>query len=125
MAALEVVLVAVLILLNGYLAMCELAIVSSRRSQLERRAGGGDSGARAALILANGPAQLLASLQIGITSDGRDSGEAERGKRHGDQSQEGHLHLRRPDLLANIFRRPADHEAVRCSRSVVISRNAR
>ena len=41
MATLEIVVVAVLILLNGYLAMCELAIVSSRRSQLERRAGGG------------------------------------------------------------------------------------
>src|SRR4029077_6406491 len=60
--------VAVLILLNGYLAMCELAIVSSRRSQLESRAGGGDSGARAALILANDPARFLANLQIGITS---------------------------------------------------------
>jgi putative hemolysin len=68
MATLEIVVVAVLILLNGYLAMCELAIVSSRRSQLERRAGGGDSGARAALILANDPARFLASLQIGITS---------------------------------------------------------
>ena len=68
MAVLEIITVAVLVLLNGYLAMCELAIVSSRRSQLERREGGGDSGARAALILANGPAQFLASLQIGITS---------------------------------------------------------
>jgi len=64
MASLEIVVVAVLILLNGYLAMCELAL----RSQLERRAGGGDSGARAALILANDPARFLASLQIGITS---------------------------------------------------------
>ena len=62
MASLEIVVVAVLILLNGYLAMCELAL----RSQLERRAGGGDSGARAALILANDPARFLASLQIGI-----------------------------------------------------------
>jgi putative hemolysin len=68
LAALELIVVAVLILFNGYLAMCELAIVSSRRSQLERRAGGGDSGARAALILANDPARFLASLQIGITT---------------------------------------------------------
>ena len=43
--------------------------------------------------------------------DGCDGGEAERGKRHSDQSQEGHLHFRRPDLLANIFRGAADHEA--------------
>jgi putative hemolysin len=68
MAAFEVVVVAVLILLNGYLAMCELALVSSRRSRLERLATGGQAGARAALILANDPARFLASLQIGITS---------------------------------------------------------
>ena len=68
MAALEIVVVAVLILLNGYLAICELAIVSSRRSHLERLASGGHAGARAALILANDPARFLASLQIGITS---------------------------------------------------------
>ena len=68
MALLEIVVVAVLILLNGYLAMCELAIVSSRRSHLERLASGGHAGACAALILANDPARFLASLQIGITS---------------------------------------------------------
>ena len=43
--------------------------------------------------------------------DGRDSGEAERRKRHGDQSQQGHLHFRRPDLIANIFRDAADHKS--------------
>ena len=68
MATLELVVVAVLILFNGYLAMCELAIVSSRRSHLERLASGGHAGARAALILANDPARFLASLQIGITT---------------------------------------------------------
>jgi putative hemolysin len=68
MAALETFVVAVLILLNGYLAMCELAIVSSRRSHLERLADTGHPGARAALILANDPGRFLASLQIGITS---------------------------------------------------------
>jgi len=68
MTALEIFVVVVLILLNGYLAMCELAIVSSRRSILERLAGDGQAGARAALILANDPARFLASLQIGITS---------------------------------------------------------
>jgi len=68
MAALEIIVVAVLILLNGYLAMCELAIVSSRRSHLERLAASGHVGARAALILANDPARFLAVLQIGITT---------------------------------------------------------
>jgi putative hemolysin len=68
MAALEIIVVAVLILLNGYLAMCELAIVSSRRSHLERLAESGHAGARAALILASDPARFLAVLQIGITT---------------------------------------------------------
>ena len=68
MTALEIFVVAVLVLLNGYLAMCELAIVSSRRSVLERLAGEGQAGARAALILANDPALFLASLQVGMTS---------------------------------------------------------
>jgi putative hemolysin len=68
MAALEIIVVAVLILLNGYLAMCELAVVSSRRSHLERLAASGHVGARGALILANDPARFLAVLQIGITT---------------------------------------------------------
>jgi len=68
MTALEIFVVVVLVLLNGYLAMCELAIVSSRRSVLERLAGEGQAGARAALILANDPALFLASLQVGMTS---------------------------------------------------------
>jgi CBS domain containing-hemolysin-like protein len=38
MATVEIIVVAALILLNGYLAMCELAILSSRRSHLERLA---------------------------------------------------------------------------------------
>jgi putative hemolysin len=63
-----IIVVAILILLNGYLATCELAIVSSRRSHLERLAGGGHPSAHAALILANDPARFLATLQIGITS---------------------------------------------------------
>ena len=46
-----------------------------------------------------------------MLDDGRDSGEAERRKRHGDQSQQGHLHFRRPGLLANIFRGAADHKS--------------
>jgi putative hemolysin len=68
MAALEIIVVALLILLNGYLAMCELAIVSSRRTRLERLAESGHSGARAALSLADDPGRFLATLQVGITS---------------------------------------------------------
>jgi len=66
----EGLVVIVLVLLNGALAMSELAIVSARRVRLQRRASGGDRGARAALDLANDPSKFLASVQIGITLTG-------------------------------------------------------
>ena len=68
MVALEIIVVALLILANGYLAMCELAIVSSRRARLERLAESGHSGARAALNLTDNPGRFLATVQVGITS---------------------------------------------------------
>jgi putative hemolysin len=70
MAALEVIAVVLLILLNGFLAMSELAIISSRRTRLERLAADGHAGARAALSLANDPGRFLATLQVGLTSIG-------------------------------------------------------
>ena len=68
MVALEIIVVAILVLADGYLAMCELAIVSSRRARLERLAESGHSGARAALSLVNNPGRFLATVQAGITS---------------------------------------------------------
>jgi putative hemolysin len=65
--ALELLIVFVLVLINGMLAMSELAIVSARKTRLQQRAGAGDHGARAALALANEPNRLLATIQIGIT----------------------------------------------------------
>ena len=56
-----------LILLNGLLAMSELAIVSSRRPRLRGLAASGSRGAAAALRLAADPAKFLSSAQIGIT----------------------------------------------------------
>jgi len=68
MAALELIVVVVLVLFNGFLAMSELAIISSRRVRLERLAGQGRSGASAALRLADDPGRFLATLQVGLTS---------------------------------------------------------
>jgi putative hemolysin len=69
-----------LILLNGLLAMSELAIVSSRRPRLRGLAASGSKGAAAALRLASDPAKFLSSAQIGITLvaivNGAFSGEA-------------------------------------------------
>lgn len=47
--------------------MTELAIVTSKKSRLEKRAEDGDSRAKYALQLANNPNQLLSTIQIGIT----------------------------------------------------------
>jgi magnesium and cobalt exporter, CNNM family len=68
MLALELVIIVLLVLLNGFLAMSEFAVVSSRRTRLERLAADGHPGARAALQLANEPGRFLAALQVGLTS---------------------------------------------------------
>ena len=64
---LEVVIILSLILLNGFLAMSEMAIVSSNRIRLQAMANTGKVGARIALNLIDAPSKLLASIQIGIT----------------------------------------------------------
>jgi putative hemolysin len=63
----EALIVLLLIVLNGLLAMSELAIVSSRRTRLEHLAARGNRGARAALRLIAHPARFLATVQVGIT----------------------------------------------------------
>jgi len=64
---LEIILLVILILLNGILAMAEIAIVSARKVRLQRRAEQGDLGAGVALELAREPADFLSTVQIGIT----------------------------------------------------------
>jgi putative hemolysin len=64
---LEVAIIIALILLNGVLAMSEIAIVSARKTWLQRRAEEGGRGAQAALRLSNAPTQFLATVQIGIS----------------------------------------------------------
>jgi len=63
----EIVAVVLLILVNGVLALSELAVVSSRRSRLEALSRDGVSGARVALGLIDDPSRFLATVQIGIT----------------------------------------------------------
>ena len=67
MPALELGVVACLIVLNGFFAMAELALVSSRRPRLAAMAEKGSAGARAALRLLDNQARFLSSVQIGIT----------------------------------------------------------
>jgi putative hemolysin len=65
--ATELLLVALLLLLNGVLAMSEIAVVSARKARLRRQADGGDGAALAALELAEDPTRFLSTVQIGIT----------------------------------------------------------
>jgi putative hemolysin len=71
---LELAIVVGLILLNGFFAMAELAIVSSRRIRLQQMAEGGSSGAARALLLAEKPGRFLSGVQVGITLIGILSG---------------------------------------------------
>jgi len=64
---LEISLLLSLVLLNGVLAMSELAIVSASTAKLKARADNGDAGAARALDLASDPGRFLSSVQIGIT----------------------------------------------------------
>lgn len=63
----ELLAILALILLNGLLAMAEIAIVASRRARLEDMAARGHRGATIALQLASDPNRFLSTVQIGIT----------------------------------------------------------
>jgi len=56
-----------LILLNGFFAMSELALVSARRGRLKQLAIEGHSGARRAMHLTEDPASFLSIVQTGMT----------------------------------------------------------
>lgn len=62
----ELLLLLVLILLNGFFALSELAVMTARRPRL-RRLAAGSRGARTALELAEAPERFLSSVQVWIT----------------------------------------------------------
>jgi putative hemolysin len=63
----EILIVLLLILLNGFFALSEMAVVSSRRARLQQYAQEGRSGAATALKLTEDPTGFLSSVQVGIT----------------------------------------------------------
>src|SRR6185369_8605548 len=63
----EIVGILLLLAANGLFAMTEIAVVSARKSQLQRFADEGDDRARVALELAHAPNRFLSTVQIGIT----------------------------------------------------------
>ncbi len=74
LVGLEFVIVFLLIVLNGLLAMSELAVVSAKTSRLQQRADSGSEGAKVALDLAAEPDRFLSTVQIGITLIGVGTG---------------------------------------------------
>jgi putative hemolysin len=70
----EILIVVVLTVINGLLAMSELAVVSARPARLRPLAEQGNRGAATAIELAEDPGKFLSSVQIGITLVGILSG---------------------------------------------------
>jgi putative hemolysin len=63
-------LLAALIILNGMFAMSEIALVTARKSRLQRLVEDGDESAAVAMRLGEDPTQFLSTVQIGITAIG-------------------------------------------------------
>jgi magnesium and cobalt exporter, CNNM family len=70
----ELLVLATLILLNGLLAMSEVALLTARKPRLAALAKHGDRLAAAAVRLCAEPTRFLSTIQIGITSIGLLSG---------------------------------------------------
>ncbi len=70
----EILIVVALTVINGLLAMSELAVVSSRPARLKVLSDQGSKGAKTAMRLADNPGRFLSTVQIGITLVGVLSG---------------------------------------------------
>ncbi len=66
----EILFVLVLIVLNGYFAASEIALISVRKAALRSKAQQNVPAAQAAIELTDDPSRLLATIQIGITMVG-------------------------------------------------------
>jgi len=63
----EIAIVVLLILLNGFFALSEIALVSSRKNRLHDLCKKGSYGAKIALQLLENSEQFLSAIQVGIT----------------------------------------------------------
>lgn len=70
----ELLILAVLVLINALFAMSEMAVVSSRKIRLQQMAEAGFVGAQSALALTQDPSRFLSTVQFGITLIGILSG---------------------------------------------------
>ena len=63
----DVLILLLLILLNGFFALSEMALVAAKKARLQLAADQGRAGAKFALALMADPTTLLSAIQIGIT----------------------------------------------------------
>jgi putative hemolysin len=66
----EIAILAFLVLFNGVFAMSEIALVTARRTRLQKSIDEGDKLSIAAAALGQQPTRFLSTIQIGITSIG-------------------------------------------------------
>ncbi|HMN11044.1 MAG TPA: hemolysin family protein [Bellilinea sp.] len=64
---LEVLILFLLILANGYLSMSEISLISAKKIRLQQQAEDGDKRAKTAVKLIEHPNILLSTVQVGIT----------------------------------------------------------
>jgi putative hemolysin len=67
MLGLDLSIVLLLILLNSFFAMAEIALVSARNARLQPLITAGNAGAQTAINLKADPSRLLSTVQIGVT----------------------------------------------------------
>jgi len=70
----EILVIFILTILNGFFALSEIALVSVKRSRIEHLAAQGNNRAKAVLKLLENPENFLSSVQVGITLIGIVSG---------------------------------------------------
>ncbi len=70
----EILVIFILTLLNGFFALSEIALVSVKKSRIEHLAAQGKSNAKMVLKLLDNPENFLSSVQVGITLIGIVSG---------------------------------------------------
>ncbi|RAU84494.1 hemolysin family protein [Pontibacter arcticus] len=63
----EILVIFILTLLNGFFALSEIALVSVKKSRIEQLASEGSKKAKTVLKLLNNPENFLSSVQVGIT----------------------------------------------------------
>ena len=65
--ATEIIILAVMLLANGFFALAEIAVVSARKARLRQLAERGNKRAAVALAAATQPTRFLSTVQVGIT----------------------------------------------------------